>query len=1338
MEFFDIYFTSSISYSIGEEHTTKPINYHDRISKSAPANRLVLFVADGLRVDRLYDNQTVAPYLHNIIRNVGVFGVSHTRVPTESRPGHVAMLAGFYEDVAAVTKGWQKNPVDFDSVFNQSRHSYCWGSPDILDIFKNDHHKKNNQHIVMNTYPSTMEDLSSKSPQIVDDWVFDEVEGFLKKYLPTPSKWFKDEMEEDWNEIENCNNLTRLQQFFLNENSFGIFYQNQSDKLIHRRLIFDRGIIFFLHLLGVDTAGHSSHPYSSVYLNTIHNVDKGVKMISKEFKSRYQMYQEFFSMAQTFRKKFNENCHFYLESDDNRIDLTLFDKTSFLFTSDHGMTNWGSHGAGLPEETNTPIILWGRGNRGIKYNSNKLSIIRDRRLRRRKKISGIMSGRRFSFSNDDRSIRREYREDNWNFSHLVRHDIEQADITPLISAILGITIPKNNIGKLPIDYLAISENGIDDHYRLMAFLTNTKQLFSQIKAKYFERKNNRRFLPIISHSYSLNKIKNRLMKIENEIHEIGDETTLNHSRKFSKISNELNELCDELVDGNEYFHSYDRIWWQSIIILSYVFWIAYHILWLIDKNFINHQINTFIRLSIQEKILIFSILFLTSIMFCGRDASIMHHIYLLLFQSLFLLLIQIRKNIKKFKKKNIFQIILMFLISEYFVTIFFYRQTLVIFLIILILIYLKFNNIRRMDWSSKTKRIEEIFGLTILIISPFLPTMAERKQLDMKFIIIGCLFIIYEMTKLFLLKFKFKFLPFILHTISIILSLIIFRWELFDGNDIIVNILRGLNWSFLILIPIYIIQMKSSIDQSIYFSSLVYLSLSTNYDNLFIFALIYMGRLLKKQISIPNKYLSHIYLYLLLLSFFGTGNLASINSFDPYSVHLYLSIFSPFVMGFLLLAKMISPLIVVTMYFELLTIKYKSLTKMEWEEFFVNIIIIFDIMAMNFFLLIKTEGSWLDIGVSISHYVIVLMTILVVIILQRLSHVNPIVKIQRILLVGQEVQERNLSQMNVRELIQLNFNQFEKIELSLGRFIPKQIIVSDVGMLMMNNMSCRLIVTLFQEVKLYQIKVRTFTIVVMSRKKKGEIKKVRCAHVGWTKNIQNYKLSCKKHQLTVSRSCDEKSNSQIFIYENKNINLNSIQHDRKQFMEIENGNSGPVCALTQLYKSEHTTTSEVNDKTQNIIFNVYSSEHLDYAIKLLEDIMFFPPFSYKNNGKDNDNDDDDDDDEEKDKNKKKKKKRKEKKGNSKNNCDYCTHYKVIAIVCPIIFSIIMAFILLWINLAETSNRLQVRGRPKEELPVEEKTERKQDPFVIRTPIKPPGNPWKDIQDLGRISDLSES
>jgi len=41
---------------------------------------------------------------------------SLSQVPTESRPCHASLLGGIYEDPSAITKGWQQNPVEFDTV----------------------------------------------------------------------------------------------------------------------------------------------------------------------------------------------------------------------------------------------------------------------------------------------------------------------------------------------------------------------------------------------------------------------------------------------------------------------------------------------------------------------------------------------------------------------------------------------------------------------------------------------------------------------------------------------------------------------------------------------------------------------------------------------------------------------------------------------------------------------------------------------------------------------------------------------------------------------------------------------------------------------------------------------------------------------------------------------------------------------------------------------------------------------------------------------------------------------------------------------------------------------
>jgi len=139
---FDCYFTSPVvngmrQYKLPQAQAKRLVLIVGAFVKSLPFKRALnvtpVCSGDGLRADFAFSAnasrivrgapERVAPYLRDIVENRGAYGVSHTHVPTESRPGHVAIIGAFcrswtkhstyayafppggmYEDVSAVTK----------------------------------------------------------------------------------------------------------------------------------------------------------------------------------------------------------------------------------------------------------------------------------------------------------------------------------------------------------------------------------------------------------------------------------------------------------------------------------------------------------------------------------------------------------------------------------------------------------------------------------------------------------------------------------------------------------------------------------------------------------------------------------------------------------------------------------------------------------------------------------------------------------------------------------------------------------------------------------------------------------------------------------------------------------------------------------------------------------------------------------------------------------------------------------------------------------------------------------------------------------------------------------
>lgn len=902
---FDIYFTSPLVHGMTPQVTPLP----------PPAKRLVLFVADGLRADTLYeldeDGNSRAPFIRNVIMHEGSWGVSHTRVPTESRPGHVALIAGFYEDVSAVAKGWKENPVEFDSLFNESKYTWSWGSPDILPMFAKG---ASGDHVYTYSYDAQREDFGAHDATKLDTWVFDKVKDF----------------------------------FDAARNNQSLFSKVNEEK-----------VVFFLHLLGIDTNGHAHRPSSREYKDNIKKVDDGVKEIVSIFK------------------------HFY--GDDG--------KTAFVFTSDHGMTDWGSHGAGHPSETLTPFVTWGAG---IKFPQN-------------------VSAQQY----EDEFLK-EWRLENWK-----RQDINQADIAPLMASLIGVPFPLNSVGILPVGYL--NNTGL---FKAESMFTNAVQILEQFKVKMTQKKE--ATLPFLFTPFKLLSDSQQL-------------DILRKARSYIKQEkfDDVVSLCEELIDlalrGLSYYHTYDRLFLGISVAVGFVGWTSYASL-LIIKSHSDIPRGTRREGKKPHHLLPCSFIAAGVLVACFlmiQACPWTYYVYCLLPVPIWYAVLREREVIQAlvesllaFPLSHFVAYLLVFTLGiEVLVLSFFYRYMLTAGLIV----FAGWPFLTQLWTRAKITCLSWAFFSLLLAVFPLMPVVGRKPDLSLVMgagllVLLLSLAVLATLVKRKLNLVKDELLVLLLQVLSTVLSVYVVystHHSLLRKEGLpLLN--QSVSWATLasslvvpLLSPTALWQRLTSILLSLMST---YLLLSTGYEALFplvlsclMFVWIHVEQETLQQpgVSCKQKLASIQFTYntditqfrqlclddirrafflvfFLLTAFFGTGNIASINSFDLASVYCFLTVFSPFMMGALMMWKILIPFVLVMCAFEAVQIT----TQLSSKGLFLVVLVISDIMALHFFFLVKDSGSWLDIGTSISHYVIVMSMTIFLVFLNGLAQLLTTKKLQ--------------------------------------------------------------------------------------------------------------------------------------------------------------------------------------------------------------------------------------------------------------------------------------------------------------------------------------------------------
>ncbi|XP_048219310.1 GPI ethanolamine phosphate transferase 1 isoform X2 [Perognathus longimembris pacificus] len=754
-------------------------------------------------------------------------------------------------------------------------------------------------HVYTYSYDAEREDFGSQDATKLDSWVFDNVKDF--------------------------------------------FHAARKNQTLFSK-VNEEKIVFFLHLLGIDTNGHAHRPSSREYKDNIKKVDDGVKEVVSMFE------------------------HFY--GNDG--------KTAYIFTSDHGMTDWGSHGAGHPSETLTPLVTWGAG---IKY------------------------PQKVSAQHFDDEFLKEWKLENWK-----RQDVNQADIAPLMASLIGVPFPLNSVGTLPVDYLNNT-----DRFKAESMLTNALQILEQFKVKMTQKKEatlSFLFTPfkLLSESEQLNILRKARSSMKQE--------------QFAEVVYLCKELIDRALKGLSYYHTYDRFFLGISVVIGFVGWTSYASLLIIKShsNFIrdiskqvkkpNHFLpSSFVAIGVLVTFfLLIQAYPWTYYVYCLLPVPIWYAVL-----REFQVIQDLVTSLLTFPLSRLVGYLFIFTLGiEVLVLSFFHRYMLTAGLTA----FASWPFFTHLWTRAKITSLGWTFFSLLLAVFPLMPVVGRKPDISLVMsagllVLLLSLFVVISLIKRKPSLVEEELLVYLIQMLSAVLSMYIVysthsslskKEGLPLSNQIV-------SWAILASSLVMPLLSSTALTQrlcSILLSLMAtYLLLSTGYEALFplvlsclMFFWIHMEQETLQQSGVSCKqklnsiqfsyntdiaqfrqlHLDDIrraffLVFFLVTAFFGTGNIASINSFDLASVYCFLTVFNPFMMGALMMWKILIPFLLVMCAFEAVQLT----TQLSSKSLFLIVLVISDIMALHFFFLVKDYGSWLDIGTSISHYVIVMsMTIFLV------------------------------------------------------------------------------------------------------------------------------------------------------------------------------------------------------------------------------------------------------------------------------------------------------------------------------------------------------------------------